>query len=101
MPDAPEPSFITHFWRPAIEKSESKMALDVVDVSKYKTTTLMESRTTIESGTTGLRTWLASFSLSRYLMSHPGSGVIFLCLRCIDDQQILSKVKLSWSWGVE
>jgi len=39
---------------------------------KYEKITLLESRTTIESGTTGLRTWLASFVLAQYLNSHPG-----------------------------
>ncbi|THH12287.1 hypothetical protein EW146_g7761 [Bondarzewia mesenterica] len=36
-------------------------------------TTLLESRMTIESGTTGLRTWRASFVLAKYLILHPGT----------------------------
>ncbi len=37
--------------------------------------TLLESGTTIENGTTGLRTWSASFALAEYLRKH--SGMIF------------------------
>jgi hypothetical protein len=41
-------------------------------VHRYFTATLLESRTTIENGTTGLRTWLASFPLAEYLIQNPG-----------------------------
>ncbi|KAL0951760.1 hypothetical protein HGRIS_008432 [Hohenbuehelia grisea] len=62
---------------------------DVLRISDLKAVTIMESRTTIERGTTGLRTWLASFTLARYLLSNPnlvnqrrvlelGSGTGFL-----------------------
>lgn len=34
--------------------------------------TFLESRTTVESGTTALRTWLASQVLAQYLTMHPG-----------------------------
>ena len=39
----------------------------------YASATLLESRTTIEAGTTGLRTWSASLVLGQYLLAHPGS----------------------------
>lgn len=41
----------------------------------------MESRTTIERGTTGLRTWLASFVLAHYLTLNPGIYTPLLRLR--------------------
>lgn len=41
--------------------------------AQFEHITLKESRTTIESGTTGLKTWLASLVLAQYLLSHPGS----------------------------
>ena len=37
----------------------------------YHSVTLFESRTTIESGTTGLRTWRASFVLAQFLIQNP------------------------------
>ena len=60
----PSQSYITHYWNYQPTNSDN--------VSSYLTATLLESRTTIESGTTGLRTWLASFVLSQYLILHPG-----------------------------
>ncbi|KAG0055265.1 Protein fam86a [Gryganskiella cystojenkinii] len=58
-----------------------------------KVVTVMEEQTTISSGTTGLRTWEASFWLAEYLIAHPdqvanknvvdiGCGVGFLGLTC-------------------
>ena len=38
----------------------------------YASATLLESRTTIEAGTTGLRTWSASLVLAEYLITNPG-----------------------------
>lgn len=38
----------------------------------YASATLLESQTTIEAGTTGLRTWSASLVLAHYLLSNPG-----------------------------
>ncbi|KAJ7292792.1 hypothetical protein C8J57DRAFT_1267094 [Mycena rebaudengoi] len=45
---------------------------DQVDIRSYQTTTLLESRTVVESGTTGLRTWPASLILAQYLILNPG-----------------------------
>jgi protein-lysine N-methyltransferase EEF2KMT len=45
---------------------------DYVDLESFHTATVLESRTTIESGTTGFRTWFASYVLSQYLIMHPG-----------------------------
>ena len=39
--------------------------------TEYHSVTLFESRTTIESGTTGLRTWRASFVLAQFLIQNP------------------------------
>ncbi|KAJ7292788.1 hypothetical protein C8J57DRAFT_1267076 [Mycena rebaudengoi] len=64
----PSQSYITHFWRPKYNDEPS----DQVDVRSYQTTTLLESRTMVESGTTGLRTWLASLILAQYLILNPG-----------------------------
>ncbi|KAJ7044966.1 putative methyltransferase-domain-containing protein [Mycena alexandri] len=80
----PPASYITHFWRPEIQRGSAS-----VDIGEWQTTTLLESRTVIESGTTGLRTWLASLILAQYLILNPalvhrkrilelGSGVGFL-----------------------
>ncbi|KAH7906474.1 putative methyltransferase-domain-containing protein [Hygrophoropsis aurantiaca] len=57
----PPQSYTTYYWK----------SLDVPH-DKYQSITLLESRKTIESGTTGLRTWRASFVLADYLIAHPG-----------------------------
>lgn len=63
-------SYITRFW----SLNEPLQDLpDYVDLQKYYTATLLESRTTIEGGTTGFRTWFASYALSQYLIMHPGT----------------------------
>ncbi|KAJ7216779.1 hypothetical protein B0H12DRAFT_1241806 [Mycena haematopus] len=83
----PSQAYITHFWRPDMGDGFPKSTC--VDLDEYQTTTLLESRTMIESGTTGLRTWLASFILAQYLILNPvlvqrkrilelGAGVGFL-----------------------
>ncbi|EAU92324.2 hypothetical protein CC1G_00543 [Coprinopsis cinerea okayama7 len=57
----PSKSFVTYFWKaPGLTSSE-----------RFLKTTLLESRNMIESGTTGLRTWTASFVLAQYLIDHP------------------------------
>ena len=69
----PSQSYITHFWdfRTLLPSSSSNgSSTDIHSV------TLLESRTTIESGTTGLRTWMASFALAQFIILHPGT-----CLR--------------------
>ncbi|GJJ09916.1 hypothetical protein Clacol_004140 [Clathrus columnatus] len=74
----PPPSYSTRFW-----KQNAK-----VDGTLYLTT-ILESQTTIESGTTGLRTWNASLALADWLITHSvehrnvlelGSGAGFLGL---------------------
>ncbi|KAF7347386.1 Protein-lysine N-methyltransferase EFM3 [Mycena venus] len=82
----PSQSYVTHFWS---LDSKNNGIPNSVDLDEYQTTTLLESRTMIESGTTGLRTWLASFILAQYLILNPvlvrrkrtlelGAGVGFL-----------------------
>ncbi|KAF8079091.1 putative methyltransferase-domain-containing protein [Lyophyllum atratum] len=61
----PAPSYVTHFRKIPQDAG-------LVQGGEYETVTLLESRTTIESGTTGLRTWQASFVLSQYITKHPG-----------------------------
>ncbi|EJD47875.1 S-adenosyl-L-methionine-dependent methyltransferase [Auricularia subglabra TFB-10046 SS5] len=54
----PPPSFLTHFWR-------------LPGSDELVTTTILESRTMIEAGTTGLHTWGASLALCQHLQEHP------------------------------
>ncbi|KAF8578735.1 hypothetical protein K439DRAFT_1416909 [Ramaria rubella] len=79
----PSPAYITHFW------SISPGATS--NTHRTQLTTLLESRTMIESGTTGLRTWGASITFANWLVAHPdviqgrrvlelGSGAGFLGL---------------------
>ncbi|KAF9643953.1 hypothetical protein BDM02DRAFT_3191056 [Thelephora ganbajun] len=76
----PSPSYITHYLRLC---PETPNAIHRV--------TLLESRTTVEQGTTGLKTWPAAHALARWLGKHPervkgkrvlelGSGVGYLGL---------------------
>ncbi|SJL06097.1 uncharacterized protein ARMOST_09433 [Armillaria ostoyae] len=69
VPAPPSPSYVTYYWRldgpPHINKTP-------VPLDCFRTT-LLESGTMIESGTTGFRTWLASLHLANYIISHPGS----------------------------
>ncbi|KAI9057779.1 hypothetical protein FKP32DRAFT_1583224 [Trametes sanguinea] len=61
----PSPSYVTYLWasvNPPVEPV----------YPGYASATLLESRTTIESGTTGLRTWSASLLLAQHLLAHPG-----------------------------
>ncbi|KAF8140674.1 putative methyltransferase-domain-containing protein [Boletus edulis] len=61
----PPNSFITYHWRfPETHRYPT-------EEHSYETITLLESRTTIEAGTTGLRTWRASLVLAQYLVQHP------------------------------
>lgn len=70
----PSESYITHYWEPpsGLNGIEKDLSDEAINLARFKTATLLESRTTIESGTTGLRTWLAGFFLSQYLILHPG-----------------------------
>ena len=64
----PTPSYMTYLWK---------------DGSTLRNATLLESRTTIESGTTGLRTWLASLVLAQSLITTPGMLYRQDCLRLL------------------
>ncbi|KAF8482058.1 putative methyltransferase-domain-containing protein [Russula ochroleuca] len=89
----PPPSFVTHYWRPAPQSGPP----GAIPSTENHSVTLFESRTTIESGTTGLRTWRASFVLAQFLIQNStvlmnksvlelGSGTGFLGLIVADIQ---------------
>ncbi|KIY50680.1 hypothetical protein FISHEDRAFT_11607, partial [Fistulina hepatica ATCC 64428] len=74
----PTESYITHFWKPldrfhpSVSDINSNGNKDIRQLlSTYQSITLRESRTTIEAGTTGLRTWRASHVFAQYLIHHP------------------------------
>lgn len=73
----PAQSYVTHYWMVDSETT-AVVSQGVVDLANFRTITLLESRTTTESGTTGLRTWLASKTLAQYLISHPGKIVVLI-----------------------
>ncbi|KAL5495056.1 hypothetical protein ACEPAI_518 [Sanghuangporus weigelae] len=85
---APPPSYVTYIWRDT--PTGSAGAKPELSIEKCRKCTLFEARTIIESGTTGLRTWIASFVLADYLICHRkgvlkssrilelGSGIGFL-----------------------
>lgn len=56
----PSPSYITHYLR---------LSPDAPDT--IHRVTLLESRTTVEQGTTGLKTWPAAHTLAGWLGEHP------------------------------
>ncbi|EJD03748.1 uncharacterized protein FOMMEDRAFT_167074 [Fomitiporia mediterranea MF3/22] len=64
----PSPSYITYIWRDDSQGTDRHPSGSVLD--SCRSCTLFESRTTVESGTTGLRTWTASFVLADYLVSN-------------------------------
>jgi len=90
----PSPSFVTHYWNPV----PVPPPVGIISSTEYHSVTLFESRTTIEGGTTGLRTWRASFVLAQFLIENPtvvtnsrsvlelGSGTGFLGLIVADIQ---------------
>jgi len=90
---APPPeSYVTYIWK------AGKSANGVV-YPGYESATLLESRTMIESGTTGYRTWSASLVLARYLVAFPelvrekrvlelgsGSGFLGIAIAALQSQ---------------
>src|SRR6267142_2265748 len=71
----PSPSFTTHYWKPT-PRPDSSLSTDDMSSIEYHSVTLFESRTTIESGTTGLRTWRASFVLAQFLIQNPSTACV-------------------------
>ncbi|KAI0308108.1 hypothetical protein B0F90DRAFT_1680221 [Multifurca ochricompacta] len=65
----PTPSFVTYYWNLTV-RSGSLASTDAI-FPEYHSVTLFESRTTIENGTTGLRTWRASLILAQFLIRNP------------------------------
>ena len=65
----PPPSYVTHYLRLSPETPNT-----------IHRVTLLESRTTIEQGTTGLRTWPAAYALATWLGKHPGLLRLFSLL---------------------
>ncbi|KAG8963604.1 hypothetical protein FRC03_002799 [Tulasnella sp. 419] len=62
----PSPAYITHFYSlPAFGTSSAEAA-----TGGFSSITLLESQTTIESGTTGLRTWRASYVLGDWILAN-------------------------------
>lgn len=84
--ETPPDSFITHYCR------LPDTYVNPIEEDCYETITLLESRTTIEAGTTGLRTWRASLVLAQYLIQHPCESQerlsITLCLTTFDEQTL-------------
>ncbi|KAG7452188.1 uncharacterized protein BT62DRAFT_999946 [Guyanagaster necrorhizus] len=85
VPAPPSPSYVTHYWRLDTPSSSNETPV----TPECFRTTLFESGTMIESGTTGFRTWPASLHLANYIIMHPewvygrrilelGSGIGFL-----------------------
>lgn len=82
----PAPSYFTYFWK-------------ATDNLKYESATLIESRTTIESGTTGLKTWRASLVLAQYLIMNPGTCdliwyLIFVRLKLSGNVELVRNKKI-------
>jgi protein-lysine N-methyltransferase EEF2KMT len=67
----PPDSYMTYYWK-------HPGPLGSADRNSHESITLLESRTTIESGTTGLRTWRASFVLGNYLIANAGMIAMIL-----------------------
>lgn len=74
----PSPSYVTHYLRLYPEKP-----------NVVHRVTLLESRTTIEQGTTGLRTWPAAYALAAWLGKYPGLPRPFIFPIHIPDDTIL------------
>ncbi|PFH52345.1 hypothetical protein AMATHDRAFT_140300 [Amanita thiersii Skay4041] len=62
----PSQSYITYYFP---QECLPSSAINLDNLFRF---TLLESRTMIENGTTGLRTWKASFVLGEFLLLNPG-----------------------------
>ena len=91
----PPPSYVTHYLRLYPEKP-----------NVIHRVTLLESRTTIEQGTTGLRTWPAAYALAAWLGKYPGLPRPFIFpFRCLTTlyyliERVLGKRVLELGSGV-
>lgn len=91
----PSPSYVTHYLR-----------LNPKKPNVIHRVTLLESRTTIEQGTTGLRTWPAAYALATWLGKYPGlPRPLFSSFRCLTTaycliERVLGKRVLELGSGV-
>ena len=67
------PSYVTYIWRDSLATGSVRLTPEVT-IENCRKCTLSEARTIIESGTTGLRTWTASFVLAEYLTKQRSEG---------------------------
>lgn len=67
----PPPSFVTYTYEE--HNHDSVNHPEEYLFGKYRKCTLLEAGTLIQSGTTGLRSWTASFVLADYLLSRRGT----------------------------
>ncbi|KAL5519172.1 hypothetical protein ACEPAH_855 [Sanghuangporus vaninii] len=78
---APPPSYVTYIWGDT--QTRTAGAKPELNIESCRKCTLFEARTIIENGTTGLRTWTASFALADYLICHrsilKSSRILELC----------------------
>ena len=67
----PPPAYTTRIWMDTTNPNHPD-SLKIGESLNYNFITVLDAQTTIESGTTGLRTWPASLLLAEVLISHPG-----------------------------
>lgn len=69
----PSETYITYLWKASDIRSSSICP-------GIASATLLESRTLIERGTTGLKTWTASISIAEFLFRNPGAVNPTVCV---------------------
>lgn len=84
----PQKGYVTYVW------PKDDQAVNHGGFEGYHSATLLESRALVEQGTTGLRTWGASFALAQYLLENPSKDLHYLlslsCL-CLSNRGSLGK----------
>jgi len=74
LAEPPSPSYVTYLYTWPF--NQDNLGPEKVLAGK-RLITLLESHTTIEAGTTGLKTWDASFTLGEWILSNPGKWYDF------------------------